>query len=816
MKTTKNRTFKRHPLAAAVGIASALTVGLPANASVLEEVVVTAQKREQVLQDVGIAVTAFTGTQMRKLGVTQSIDIAAFTPGVHIGGNLAGQNTQFTIRGVTQNDFADIVEAPVAVYVDEAYIALANGQTFSTFDIDRVEILRGPQGTLFGRNATGGLAQYVTNKPTFDTEGYVDVTAVQFDVPNNANAYTVEAAVSGGLSESVAARVAVKWNKQDPYLENTYPDGAVGSATFGFGTTNSPGPGAGADLGDDDTKAVRLSLLFEPNENLAVNLSASYADTTVSTGPYQSKPTIGIYSSILGDPNNELISVINPSSTETRRSICSDGSDCGSDQDDDGVPDDFDGVPGVDVGRFAPGGDFFGYLDPDGKDFTFSSDFAFEDQGFTEAQGLLARVDWQLSDSVSFVSLTDYKAYEKLLFVDVDAAAVNQLANYAGVDASTWTQEFRLSGDTDSMRWVTGLIYLHVDTDADNGLKVVNNGIAAGNGAIDVGVNGVLETDSYSVFGQLEWDLSDQLMLTTGLRLIREEKEYQMDNSLYASIDPSQIHVGAPFVTLRTFNAETDDGLWAGKVQLDWRPSDDMLMYAGVNRGVKAGSFNMPLNASVPNAVVPYNEEVLLSYEAGLKWTVLDGTTRINAAIFHYDYEDYQAFLFTGVGGLVINRDATTDGIELEVQSSPIDGLDLLFNVAYFDAEVENVPLSATSSITLNVNPTYAPEFQAAALARYEWQIGSSSALAVQSDVSYSDEFFYNLRNFDADKFDSYVKWNASVSWISEQHEISVAVRNITDERIGVQGFDTATICGCNEVSYQPARSFAVSYRYSF
>jgi len=801
-------------------LAIASTIGsspviLAQTSNVLEEVIVTAQKREQNLQDVGIAVTAFTGDQMRALGVKESIDIAAFTPGVHIGGNLAGQNTQFTIRGVTQNDFADIVEAPVAVYVDEGYIALANGQTFATFDIARVEILKGPQGTLFGRNATGGLVQYVTNKPTFETDGYVDLTYTQFDVPNDAYGYTLEAAIGGRLSETVAARLAVKWNKQDPYLENHYPDGEVGAKTFGFGDTNSPGPGAGQDLGDDDTRAVRLSFLIEPNENMAINISGSYAKTEVSTGPYQSKPTIGYYSSTSDDPDNELINVTDIASDETRRSICADGTDCGSDQNDDGIPDDFDGVPGIDTGRFGAGTDFFGYLDPDGDDFSFSSDFAFDEQGETEAAGLMVRFDWEISDAVDFVSLSDYKEYEKLLFIDVDSAPVNQLANYAGVDADTFTQEFRFSGESDSMRWVAGFYYLHVDTDADNGLKVVQNGVASADGALDVGVDGHLETDSYSLFGQAEFDFTDKWTLTTGLRLIREEKDFELGNNLYfASTDPSSVHVGPAF-NLRSFDGKTEDDLWAGKIQLDWRPNDDLLVYGGINRGVKAGSFNMPLNASVPDSDVPYDEEILVSYEAGFKWTVLDGTTRINGAIYHYDYSDYQAFLFTGVGGIVINRDATNDGIELEIQSSPIDGLDLMFNVAYFDAEVEDVPLSGTSSVTLDVDPTYAPEFQAAALARYGWDIGNGR-LAVQTDVSYSDEFFYNLRNFDADAFDSYTKWNASLHWTFDKNELTLAFRNITDERIGIQGFDLATLCGCNEVSYQAPRSWALSYRRSF
>ena len=145
-----------HPKLLAAAVAA--TISIPASAqSVLEEVVVVAQKREQNVQDVPIAITAFTGEQMNALGVSESFDIAAFSPGVHISGNLAGQNTQFSIRGVTQNDFNDIIEAPNAVYLDEGYIAVAQAQTFAVFDIDRVEILKGPQGTLFGRNVQAVL-----------------------------------------------------------------------------------------------------------------------------------------------------------------------------------------------------------------------------------------------------------------------------------------------------------------------------------------------------------------------------------------------------------------------------------------------------------------------------------------------------------------------------------------------------------------------------------------------------------------------------------------------------------------------------------
>ena len=803
--------------------AVSFSVLLPLQAAVLEELTITAQKREQDAQDVGIAITAFSGDQMRALGVEDSFDIAAFSPGVHISGNIAGQNTQFSIRGVTQNDFNDVIEAPNAVYLDEGYIAIAQGQSFAVFDIDRVEILKGPQGTLYGRNATGGLVHFVSRKPTFEgSEGFLDLTLGTFDTSADANQFRIEAALGGPLSETVAGRVAFMYNDQDGYLDNLYPLSAAGAA---------PGVGAGADMGDDETLGLRGTLLFEPSEALSVTLSANMVNTDVATGPYQSKPTIGIYNA-----SGELTNTVDVTPGETRRTICADGTDCGSDQDDNGVTDDFfnnttglfggDGL--IDVGR-PPGADFFGYIDPDGDDFKTSGDFAFADSGEMDTMGLTAKVEYDLSDSIKLTSVSDYKDYEKLIFIDVDSAPANYLANYAGVDAQTFSQELRLNGEGDNSRWVLGVYYLNIDTESDNGLKISQGGVAGP--AQDVGTDATLETDSYSVFGQYEFDLSDRVTLISGLRLMKEEKDFVMDAGLYfASTDPRTIHIGDKFLPplpgglSTSITTDSSDNLWAGKLQIDYKPNDDLLLYAGVNRGVKAGSFNAPLLGSYisllfaeGNDGIPYQEEELLSFEGGFKATLFEGTTRLNGSVFYYDYSDYQAFLFTGIGGVVINADADNVGIELELQTSPFDGFDGLLSVSWFDATVKDVPLVIGSNETRDVDPTYAPEFQVTSIARYEWPMWTGM-LNVMGDVSFSDEFYYNLRNFDADKFDSYVMVNLGLGWTSADGlwQTGFKINNATDERAGIQGFNIATGCGCNEVSYRAPRWYGVNVKFSF
>lgn len=788
--------------------------------SVLEEIIVTAQKREQNLQDVGISITAYTGDQLRALGVERSFDIASFSPGVHISGNLAGQNTQFTIRGVTQNDFNDIVEAPNAVYLDEGYIAVAQAQTFAVFDIDRVEILKGPQGTLFGRNATGGLVHYISRKPNFDeVEGFVDLTYGRFDSPAHANQFKAEAAIGGPLTDKLAVRGAIYYNWHEGYLKNLYPLDAFGG---------SPGPGAGADLADDDTLAGRFTAMVVPNEDWTITMAFNGSRSNLATGPYQSKPTIGIF-----DADGELVNVIDIPEGETRASILLDangndsGLDFGSDLDNDGVfglndPDD-----AFLTSRFGAGTDFFGYLDPDGDDFSFSGDFAFKDQGSVDNWGINFRTEWQVNDSIVLTSVTDYKDYEKLLFIDVDSAPVNQSANYAGVDATSFTQELRLNGTTERMRWVAGLFYLNIDSESDNGLKFPSGSVVPG-APFDLGVDARLKTNSYSAFGQVEYDIIEEVTFILGARLIQEEKDYVFEQNLYfGNPNPSTIHQGNPLLIgpvfgpggPEAFEDSTSKTLWTGKAQVDWRPNEDLLLYFGVNRGVKAGSFNAQLAGGlpVPTSAIPYGEETLLSFEGGFKATLFGGHTRLNGTAFYYDYDDYQAFLFTGVSGVVINADAENKGVELELQSSPIDGLDAILAVSWFDATVKDVPLRVGGPVSRNVDPTYTPEFQISGLLRYEWP-AFGGRLSVTGDFSYSDSYFYNLRNFDADKFDSYFVLNSRLAWISEDDkwELSASVNNITDERVGIQGFDLATLCGCNEISFQPPRWYGASIRRAF
>ena len=767
------------------------------------DIIVTAQRREQNIQKVGIAITAYSSEQLRALNVVDSRELAAITPGVHLGGALAGQNSQYTIRGVTQNDFNDIVEAPNAVYLDDGYIAIGQGQTFALFDIDRVEVLKGPQGTLFGRNATGGLVRYITRKPKLDTvEGFVDLNYGIHDSPGSPTAFHGEAAINLPMGSMMATRFAVMWNKAQPYVRNEYPAGAVGG---------SPGPDAGANLGDDDTLAGRVTTLFEPSDGARILLSVNAARTRMSTAPYQQKPTIGIF-----DAAGELINVINASPTETRASIGANGQDFGSDLNN-------DGVFGDSFGRPVPGGDFFGFIDPDGSDPRTSSDFAFRNHGRVRTWGINLNGEFDLSDSVKLAAVTDYKDFYKIGFVDTDSGPGNQSGVYQGVSATTFSQEVRLTGKTDLVDWTAGLYYLHIKAHSRSGLKFPVGSVVPG-APFDIGADGTLRTNSYSAFGQMDWHIAPRLTLITGARIIREQKNIDFIQGIWGTTDSRETQIGTPLIIGPLFTPgptpyadKSKKTLWAGKIQLDFQVNPDLLIYAGVNRGVKAGSYNAPVPGGlpVPTSSLPYKAETLTNYEGGVKYTFPDGKTRFNASAFYYDYKNYQAFLFSGVGGIVINADATTKGAEASLFTSPVRGLDVGLSVSYFDAKVKDVPLRAGGPIRRDVQPNYAPPLQASAIIRYEWEVFGGK-LAVQGDASYTDPFYYNLRNFDADKYGKTVMVNAGLGWSNDVWGLNFRIKNLTDVHQGIQGFDLATFCGCNEVSYKPPRFFQLGARYNF
>ncbi|MBI1731428.1 MAG: TonB-dependent receptor [Gammaproteobacteria bacterium] len=698
------RPFTRNTLRLLAGTGILMFVSGTVQADVIEEIVVTAQKREESLQDVAVSVTAFSGDQMAELGLTSAIDLVSQTPGLQVSGSGGGSVNTFSVRGVTQNDFAASQESPVAVYVDEGYVSLNSITNFSLFDIERAEVLRGPQGTLFGRNATGGLVHYITKTPKQEFDGYVDVQL------GEDGRKKVEGAVGGGLTDIVSGRVSAAWNKDNGLIDNDI----------------------GPDSMEQDDYSVRGQMLIEPSEDLSVLLKAQYADEDAARGGYAH--TVGFAGEYATDPAAT---------------------------------------------------DFFGYRDADGDPFTVSQDV----ETFTKSEvlELAAHIDWTLGD-FTFTSVTNYQDIEDSYGEDADVTPFD-IYNYEQTnDVDQVSQELRMTWEGERTRNVIGFYYLNIDGKygtRQTGDAFFGTGVGYPAGTAEV-VAADQETETWAIFGQTEFDFTDQWSITLGIRYNSDDKDFS-----YNSTDIYFLQGGN--VTFSDSLSEEDVSV---KVQLNWRPVDDWLVYAGYSRGIKAGGFNLPL-FPIAEGNFPFDGEVLNAYEIGLKSNLSD-TVRFNAAAYYYDYDDYQAYSFDGFATFLFNANAETYGAEFELAATPIEGLDILLGLALLDADVKDVPL--TISPTGKETAALAPDVTFNGLVRYEWPAFGGS-LAVQTDFAWKDDHNFNLSFTPVIKEESYGVANARLAYTSgdESWSAAIFVRNFTDTDYRVYAFDTTAFFGSIE-----------------
>lgn len=756
--------------------------------SLMSDIVVTAQRRSENLSNVGIAAAAFSGDQIQKLGLQNSVDIVQFVPGVTISSDTGGQNLKFIVRGVAQNDFLDAVEAPIAVYVDDTYIAPQQGQVFGLFDLERVEVLKGPQGTLFGRNATGGLVHYISRKPEFErTDGFFDLTYGSY------NQVRVEAAIGAPITEKIAFRVSALFSRYDPVLINEYPRGAL---------TADPAPRPQDNLYNQNLQAGRLHLAFRPSNRLNLLLSGSASLSRQGGGGYETRGIVAVF-----DDQGRWVDSVVASATETRPGIGPGGASVS-----------IGGVPA----RPVPGGNLFGWKEASAGDFRGSYDFAYDNSNVLKSRGVSLQADWEVSDSVNLTSVTDYKWFSKVVAQDVDVGPADFFIYKADAITRQVSQEIRLSGDSGSLKWVTGAFYLHIDNDTKQGLSFRSTSILAtpGQPGLTFATLVGLKTDSISAFGQADWQFAERFTLVAGGRFIRESKDYRFAQNAYVNLDDIRIDTSQLVFPLpqpagvNPFADSFTQNLWAAKLQLEYRAADGWLLYGGINRGVKAGSVNGPLGdgSQIQIDQLIYEPEVLLSYEAGFKGRLLNGDLRLNGAIFHYDYKDYQAFTFVNASGLVSNENGRTYGAELEAVAQPVRGVTLSLSGSYTDALIRN--LEAAPGVFRDVRPVYTPEFQSSGLVRYDVDVGPGR-VGFQIDGSYTGARFSNLRNFQAQRLPSYFLTNARISWTEGAWQVTAFVTNVLDKRWQREMFDLATLCGCANDAYGPPRWFGASIRYS-
>ncbi len=750
----------------AIALAVSLTIPGIAYSAILEEIIVTSQKRQQNIQDVGVSVTAFTGDQMRTLGWDNSMDVAAQTPGLVTTSNTGdpGNIALFSIRGVSQLDFAEGQEAPIAIYRDEVYVSSPGTSGTPSYDIERIEVLRGPQGTLFGRNATGGLVHFISIRPTEEPEGNVGLT-----IGENGQ-FGLTGVLSGPLSDSMRGRVAIYHNEDDGYIENRI----------------------GEDKRADDTSSIRGMLDFDFGEDSSLLLIGQYTDIDATGGVFNSVASTGAGSNV-GD---RRYCTTAPSDADCRYSSY-------------GI---FGFADAVDDGQVAFGGAFEG--DPnrqpgidDGDGDINKGAFDFDSGVERSSSSITAIFETEFGNNINLASVTDFTSSDKDYREDDDSTnstyyndGVTQHATYeAGADIDQFSEELRISGETDSFKWITGFYYLDIDNSFYGSFKFA----AFGAGFVPR-FEATNKTETISAFGQIDYSLTDELTLTAGARWTQDDKE----------IDYQFVEDAAPGSGLlndgQRHKIDRTDEEWSGKLQLDWQPTHDSLFYAGISRGVKGGGFNTDsYGGQAPTlAAIGFDPEILIAYEVGAKTQF--GNLRLNGSVFYYDYDDFQAFFFEGTTSLLLNSEAKFTGAEVEAYYSTDNGWDFLLGVSVLDTEVNNQGRGV-----FDEQAALAPDLSVNGLIGKSWQLSGGSRLSGQITANYSDTRSFNTIQSEITTGNSYTNVDAGIQYVSadDTWEIGLSVSNLTDKEILSYTYD---IVGYTIQVFAPPRWVSANLRYKF
>lgn len=726
-------------------VAGALTEAVAQTEEVaqVETVVVTAQRRAENLQDVGISITAFSGDQLASMGVANSMDLVQITPGLRNPKSNSGFTSSYSIRGLSQSDYGASQEAPVALYVDDVYYASQGAADFGLFDIDRVEVLRGPQGTLYGRNATGGLVHYITQRPTGDFGGYANISYGRF------NEVKAQGAVNIPLADDLAVRVSGGGDWHDPLVKNL----------------------DGPNIWNGDQFGLRAQALYKPTEDVSFLLSGRFGQRRESGAPW-------------------LWSSARPT-----------------------------GEGGV--GEATPGQpDYFGFTGTGGDPFLVALDPISKNHSNT--RGITGTLNWNFS-GMTLTSITDYNSLYVDFAEDSDMEPGEYFEFFGTQKVKQFSQELRLSGDSDELHWVAGGYYLHVRGNflQSGHIRDLGYGVDVEDTLYDT------RTDSESVFAQAEFKLNNEFRAIVGARLIFEQKGENYDSAF--KIGDTKVGFGSS-PDLLLFQGTDNSTLYAAKAELDWTPNENQLVYASYNRGVKAGGFNAPLDPSgspafidpitydpspTADSAMRFGPETLHSFELGSKTTFWDGKARFNVSAFYYDYLGYQAFNFEGVSTSYIqNRDATLKGFDADLAVTPIGGLDIAAGASYLDQVVHDVQVG---SLFLDRKISYAPMWNLTGQARYEW-VAFSGSIAVQANVNYVSSQYFGLTNAPVVKEGGYAIGNARITYnfMDDHADVAAFIDNIGDTRYRTTAFDLAGSFGSVESQIGFPRTYGVELGYKW
>jgi iron complex outermembrane recepter protein len=685
------------PIALVPATVSLLTIApLPlAQDLQLEEVVVTSQRREQNLQDVPISVSAFTGDALTKNNIKSAIDYLALSPNVSFteDGQSGARGLGISIRGINnlvsgENAFVN----SIGIYLDEFSVASVPNQVANPQlpDMERVEVLRGPQGTYFGRNSLGGALNLTTKKPTDKFEGQVIVGAEDYN--NAGEAYNFTGIINMPLSDVLQTRAVLYYEDSDGYVENACKKSAFASSCP-VAAENGVTPD-GADGSERDALMFRLNTTWNLSDAVSATATIIYSEEEQGTDE-------NVPSGIL----------------------------------------DLDTVDTFDVGiAWDPGTGFY----PNNKNL-LSHDL--NEETTNESLVGILKWDFEIMDSLVLKSITGFIDAELDRMFDNDLiGGFDALVRTNSYEGFSWSTEFRAEYTHEMFDLVGGILYAQDDQEQENSVAISSNPTATFNGnavlppfpvGLGLGLNDKnFEVESIAVFADYTWHASEKMDVVVGARYTRDEVTNEVQGFDIDTDDNCGTTPPCSINVLKEFSgAERSFNDISPRIVVSFQYDNNTHLYGTISKGYKAGGTSVG-NFGRTAISIPFDEEIVWNYEAGVKTELLNNRVRLNASVYRLEWSDLQleAFRFLIPGNLSSNFEQTTNveeaeatGIEIEFVGAVSEAFTLAGSLGYQDTEITS---ESSAEITggfivqlKGLELPKAPELSTSLAGEYRWEI---------------------------------------------------------------------------------------------
>ena len=757
---------------AAMGMAGSALAQAPDDG--IEDIVVTAQFREQNLQQTPLAISAFSGALLEARGASDTNDIDMFVPNAVIQPLGAGWGSTVAafVRGIGLNDNILSYEPGVPIYVDDVYLGRNQGAIMDLLDLERVEVLRGPQGTLFGKNAIGGTVRFISSKPTGEG-GNVSVTAGERSRLNVRGMF--DTAI---VPDKLLLRIAGSSKTQDGYFDILDYECVNGPGSMGNGGPgNSPiFPGVSFDLGsatnvagncvvdqlgNENVQSGRGTLLWNAGDNVEVTFNA---DVTRQRQK---------------GPSDKYVRFYRPGTPEA------------------GLPGAWNALVGVPIfgvawdDRFmtsSPFTNYNRYVDP-------ISGRTFPNVNNLDASGMAMTIEWSLGDDLVFKSITAQREFDNEFGRTSSGSAIPLDLTYDVTEHDQVTQEFQLTGSTDRLDWAAGLFYYTAD-DSNYQSGTLYPGLLYQQDSFDS-----QDAENWAVFVHGVFSLTDKLSLTAGVRYTDDQKTAHISRHNFNGTD----RLPVPGFTTQTSPGTVivDEDKVSPTLGLDYQMNDNVLLFALYSTGFRGGGFSpRPSNGL---QLAPFQSEELENYEVGVKSEMFDDRFRVNANLFFSTYTDQQVFLgTTDPSGALWFRQTNSGeseywGVELETMWRPTEGFSLDGALGYIHHELTDPGVANTCITFQNGDPCYStrtPEWTFALGGAYQFNLSEGGSVTMRLDGRYQSKVYFLPYGSDLDPVrhiasnpiegvqEGYTVYNGRVTWLPARNEWELALYglNLTDE----------------------------------